>query len=209
MANETAEFAESAYRNQPTSPFRGGRGNVEAVMLAQQFSASSQLFNRMVVDRKRSQDLREAFQILQELSRSIQRTNVPRNNWYSIQRFMTDIGRELNVGNWDDSSDQPDSGGRWSGRMTWKGRVDDDVRIVVRGGTAQVETIGGTPYYNATQKFTASLPPRRVNVSLNLKKGRGEVFIEQQPSRENNFAAVVRIRDPRGGASEYEFELSW
>ena len=93
--------------------------------------------------------------------------------------------------------------------MTWKGRVDDDIRIIVRGGTAQVETLGGTPYYNATQKFTASLPPRRVNVSLNVKKGRGEVFIEQQPSRENDFAAVVRIRDSRGGASEYEFELSW
>jgi hypothetical protein len=46
-------------------------------------------------------------------------------------------------------------------------------------------------------------------VRLTAKRGRGEVFIEQQPSRENDFTTVVRIKDARGGASEYEFELQW
>jgi hypothetical protein len=46
-------------------------------------------------------------------------------------------------------------------------------------------------------------------VKLNVKRARGQVFIEEQPSRENNFAAVIRIKDSRGGASDYEFELSW
>lgn len=207
LTTEAAEFAEWSYRNQTTTPFRSSRSEIEAMMLAQQFSASAGLFSRMVHDRRRSQDLRDAFQILQDLTRLIERGNFQRSNWYNIQRLMGDIGRELNIGNWDDTQ-YPDSP-RSSGRMTWKGRVDDDIRIIVRGGTAQVETLGGTPYYNATQSFTASLPPRRVNVALKVKKGRGEVFIEQQPSRENNFAAVVRIRDPRGGASDYELELSW
>lgn len=207
LTSESAEFADWSYRNPTTSPFRSGRSEIEAMMLAQQFSASAGLFSRMVHDRRRGQDLRDAFQILQDLARTIERGNHQRSNWYNIQRLMEDIGREMNIGNWDDTQ-YPDSP-RSSGRMTWKGRVDDDIRIIVRGGTAQVETIGGTPYYNATQSFTASLPPRRVNVTLKVKKSRGEVFIEQQPSRENNFAAVVRIRDPRGGASEYEFELSW
>ena len=93
--------------------------------------------------------------------------------------------------------------------MTWKGRVDDDVRIVIRGGRADVETVGGTPYYNAQPNFSASLPPRRVTVRLTVKRSRGEIYIEEQPSRENNFAAVIRIKDPRGGASDYEFELTW
>jgi hypothetical protein len=48
-----------------------------------------------------------------------------------------------------------------------------------------------------------------VNVRLVVKRGRGEVFIEQQPSRDNDFSVVVRIRDTRGGASDYEFELVW
>ena len=93
--------------------------------------------------------------------------------------------------------------------MTWKGRVDDDVRIVIRGGRADVETVGGTPYSDSQPDFGASLPSRRVTVRLNVKRARGQVFIEEQPSRENNFAAVIRIKDPRGGASDYEFELTW
>jgi len=48
-----------------------------------------------------------------------------------------------------------------------------------------------------------------VTVRLTNKRGRGEIYIEQQPSRENDFAVVVRIKDPRGGASDYEFELQW
>ena len=212
LANQAADFAESSYRNQSNN-FRSNRNDVEAMMAAQQFSASAQLFNRMVNDRRRNQDLRDAFQVLTDFSRSFDRYNLQRNNWSNIQRLMSDIGRELNVNgnennNNNNNNQYPDSG-HSSGRMTWKGRVDDDVRIKVRGGTAEVETIGGTPYYNATQSFNASLPYRRVNVSLQMKKGRGEVFIEQQPSRENDYTAVVRIRDPKGGASDYEFELAW
>ena len=207
LATDAADFAESIYRNQSNN-LRGNRSDVEAMMAAQQFSASAQLFNRMVNDRRRNQDLRDAFQVLQDSSRSLERYNMQRNNWYNIQRLMSDIGRELNVNSNDNSNQYPDSG-RSSGRMTWKGRVDDDIRISVRGGTAEVETIGGSPYNNATQSFSASLPPRRVNVSLQVKKGRGEVFIEQQPSRENDYTAIIRIKDPKGGASDYEFELSW
>ncbi|HSE30146.1 MAG TPA: hypothetical protein VLA93_01075 [Pyrinomonadaceae bacterium] len=207
LATEAADLAETSYRNQSNN-FRGNRSDVEGMMVAQQFSASAQLLNRMVNDRRRNQDLRDAFQVVQDVARSLERYNIQRNNWYNIQRLMSDISRELNVGSNDNNNQYPDTG-RSSGRMTWKGRVDDDIRIRVRGGSTEIETIGGTPFYNATQSFTASLPPRRVNVSLQVKKGRGEVFIEQQPSRENDFTAVVRIRDPKGGASDYEFELSW
>lgn len=208
LAMEATDFAEASYRNQSSSPFRGGRSDVESIMLAQQFGASAQLFNRMVIDRRRNQDLREAFQIVQNLAGSVERVNGQRNDWFSIQRLMTDISGEIS-GNWNDNNNQYPDSNRGRGRMTWRGRVDDDVRIRVRGGIAEVETIGGTPYNNATPNFTASLPPRRVNVTLQVKKGRGEVFIEQQPSRENDFTAVVRIRDPRGGPSDYEFDLVW
>jgi hypothetical protein len=207
LATDAADFAESIYRNQANN-FRGNRSDVEAMMAAQQFSASAQLFNRMVNDRRRNQDLRDAFQVLQDSSRSLERYNMQRNNWFNIQRLMADVGRELNVNSNDNTNQYPDSG-RSGGRMTWKGRVDDDIRIRVRGGSTEIETIGGTPYNNATQSFTASLPPRRVNVTLQVKKGRGEVFIEQQPSRENDYTAIVRIRDPKSGASDYEFELAW
>jgi hypothetical protein len=128
--------------------------------------------------------------------------------------LLSRIAREINTGDVGDNDPfprpRPDDGfGRGSGRMTWRGTVDDDVRIRIRGGAAEVETIGGTPYYDAVTNFTNSLPPRRVSVTVVKRRGRGELFVEQQPSRENDYTAVVRIRDSRGGASEYEFDLSW
>ena len=208
LSRDADDFADSSYTGL-TNNSRAFRNDVEAVMLAYQFAGASRIFYRMTVDRRRNQDLRQAFDSLQNLARTLERNNVQRNTWSNIQRTMTDIGRELNY----DTSDgggggqNPDSGR--SGRMTWRGRVDDDVRIKIRGGSADVETIGGTPYYDSQPNFENSLPYRRVTVRLTEKRGRGEIFIEQQPSRENDFTAVIRIRDTKGGASEYAFTLEW
>ena len=208
LSRDAEDFANATYNNYINSN-RNNRNEIESMMLAQQFSSASRIFYRMVVDRRRNQELREAFDVVQNLARTLERSNVQRNqNWFSVQRSLSDLARELNSGSPNDGQ-FPDTGGGRSGRMTWRGRVDDDVRITIRGGTADVETIGGSEYGAGQPNFTASLPSRRVNVRLVNKRGRGEIFIEQQPSRENNFAVVVRIRDPRGGASDYEFELAW
>jgi hypothetical protein len=210
LAAEATSFAEFSYNDYGRS-FRN-TGSVDAVMAAHQFSAAAQLFNRMVNDRRRNQELREAFQLLQNSWRSANRTELQSRRGTNVEGLMSRIARELNAGDVGDSPfPRPDQGGpgRGSGRMTWRGTIDDDVRIRVRGGTAEVETIGGTPYYDAVTNFTNSLPPRRMSVSVVKRRGRGEVVIEQQPSRENDYTAVVRIRDPRGGAAEYEFDLTW
>lgn len=204
LATEANDFADASYRGN-SGIFRDNRNNIQAAMLAHQFNGGARLFNRMVIDRVRRNELREAFQILQNLAAPIYSSNIQTNRGSSIQRLMSDISAELNFEDRDDQDLPPSR----SGRMTWRGRVDDDVRIVIRGGRAEVETIGGTPYYDAVTNFSASLPRRRVTVSLLKRRGRGEVSIEQQPSRENDFAAVIRVRDSRGGASEYEFEVSW
>jgi hypothetical protein len=212
LSREAEDFANANYTNY-TSSNRNNRNDIEAVMLAQQFGASARIFYRMVVDRRRTQELRDAYDILQNLARSVERSNTQRSTWFNVQRSLSDVARELESdssgGGGGGGGGGPFQDGGRGGRMTWRGRVDDDVRITIRGGTADVETIGGTPYYDAQPNFTASLPPRRVNVRLTSKRGRGEIFIEQQPSRENDFAVVVRIKDPRGGASDYEFELTW
>jgi hypothetical protein len=210
LARDASDFADSSYSNF-TNNSRALRNDIDAVMLAHQFAGAARIFYRMVVDRRRNQDLRDAFDSLQNLARSVERNNVQRTNWYNIQRSMTDISRELNYnspGSGGGGGDQYPDGGR-GGRMTWRGRVDDDVRIRIRGGSADVETIGGTPYSDGQPNFFNSLPSRRVTVRLTAKRGRGEIFIEQQPSRENDFTAIVRIRDTKGGASDYEFELQW
>ena len=164
----------------------------------------------MANDRRRNSDLRDAFGILQELARSVERNNLQRSTWYNIQRTMQDLSREIeNGGAPSEGGGYPDQGQGRSGRITWKGRVDDNVRIVFRGGRADLETVGGTPYYDSQPNFLNPLPNRRVTVTLNVKRGRGQVFIEEQPSRENEYAVVIRIRDTKSGADSYEFELSW
>jgi hypothetical protein len=191
LSRDASDFADSSYTNF-TNNSRALRNDIDAVMLAHQFAGASRIFYRMIVDRRRNQDLRDAFDVLQNLARSMERNNVQRTNWFNIQRALNDISRELNyTGGGGGGNQFPDTGR--GGRMTWRGR----------------ETIGGTPYSDSQPNFFNSLPNRRVTVSLTMKRGRGEIFIEQQPSRENDFTAVVRIRDSRGGASDYEFELQW
>ena len=203
LSRDAEDFANTVYNNYTNSNRNTNRNEIETVMLTQQFGAASRIFYRMVVDRRRNQELRDAFDVLQNLARTVERGNVQRSNWANVQRSLADIARELNYDSQNPGPFPPDTGGGGggrSGRMTWRGRVDDDVRIVIRGGTE---------YRDSQPNFTASLPSRRVNVRLTSKRGRGEIFIEEQPSRENNFAVVVRIKDSRGGASDYEFELQW
>ena len=211
LSRDADDFADSSYSGF-TNNSRALRNDTEAVMLAYQFAGASRIFYRMTVDRRRNQDLRDAFDMLQNLARSVERNNVQRNTWSNIQRSMSDISRELNFdsssGGGGGGNQYPGDSGR-GGRMTWRGRVDDDVRIRIRGGSAEIETIGGTEYNDAQPNFFNSLPNRRVTVRLTAKRGRGDIFIEQQPSRENDFTAIVRIKDSRGGASDYEFELQW
>ena len=206
LYREAGEFADQNY-SLYVNGTRNMRRDIEAVMRTQQFAASARIFYRMVVDRRRNADLSDAFQMLRESADTVERSNLQRGNWNSLQRLMSDISREIATDSSSGGQYPPDTGR--GGRMTWRGRVDDDVRISIRGGSAEVQTLGGTPYYDAQPNFFNSLPYRRVTVRLTAKRGRGEVFIEQQPSRENDFTTVVRIRDARGGASEYEFELQW
>jgi hypothetical protein len=208
LSREASDFADANYSSY-TNSSRQNRNDIEAVMLTQQFAASSQIFYRMVVDRRRTQELRDAFDVLSRLARSVEQNNLQRSSWFNIQRLISDVAREIGNQNPGPFPPDRDGGDNRSGRMTWRGRVDDDVRIRIRGGTADVETIGGSPYNDGQPNFTNSLPYRRVTVRLTQKRGRGDIFIEQQPSRENDFTAIVRIKDPKGGASDYEFTLEW
>jgi hypothetical protein len=206
LSREAENLADANYSSY-TNSSRNNRNEIEAVMVTQQFAGASRIFYRMTVDRRRNQDLRDAFDVLSRLARTVEQNNLQQSSWYNIRQLLSDIAREVSS-NQNPGPFPPGTGDR-SGRMTWRGRVDDDVRIRIRGGSADVETIGGTPYYDGQPNFENSLPNRRVTVRLTSKRGRGEIFIEQQPSRENDFTAIIRIRDTRGGADNYEFTLEW
>jgi hypothetical protein len=208
QANDLAERSYSDYNNRRLS----NRSDVEAVYLAQQFSASANVFRRMVRDSRRESELRDAVSILSDLLRRANNNFSFRGQWNSVQRTFEEIQRELNAPGFPGGGGgggRDDDYGRTTGRVRWRGTVDDDVHLVIRDDRVEVRTIGGSEYQNATYNFTSPLPRRRVNVNVTRLRGRGDVRVIQQPSRDNDFTAVVQIRDPSGGAREYEIEVTW
>jgi hypothetical protein len=210
LATQASDLAERSYSDYSNNSF-SNRNDIEALYLAQQFSASAGVFRRMVRDSRRTSELRDAAAILSDLARRAGTNYSRRSQWNDVQRTLEDILRELNTGGFPGGGGGGGRGdeGRTTGRVRWRGTVDDDVQLVIRDNNIEVRTIGGSPYDNATYNFTSPLPRRRVNVSAVRLRGRGDVRVIQQPSRDNDFTAVVQIRDPSGGAREYEIEVSW
>lgn len=115
--------------------------------------------------------------------------------------------------------DRPGSGGggsgggygnnRGSGSVRWRGRVDDVVRLELRGNSIIERAISGTSYNNGTYTFSSPMPRRDLSLTLDRRKVRGSIEILERPSFSNNFTTVIEIRDSQGGAADYEFELRW
>ena len=213
LSTQAEDLAARSYTDYAESNFNN-RSEVEALYLAQQFSASANIFRRMVRDNRRESELKDAASILSDLVGRADRGSSRRNRWSDVRRTLNDLLQELNVrggggsgggGGWP----RPDGGGQTSGRVRWRGMVDDNVQLLIRDDRIEIRTIGGSVYDNATYNFTSPLPRRRTSVSVNKISGRGDVRVIQQPTRDNDYTAVVEIRDPKGEASEYEIEVSW
>ena len=188
------------------------RYDIEALYQAGSLNAGAGLFQRMVRDRRSNGELREALTVLQDLVRSSEQSSFDRRYWSDIQRTSDDLARELNLRRRDRDDDRltgNDPDGRTSGRLRWRGTVDGESQLLVRRSDVESRTLSGLPARGITFNFTAPLPRRAVDVRLEKKKGRGDVELVQQPSRNNDFTVVVQIRDEKGGAGEYEFELIW
>jgi len=95
------------------------------------------------------------------------------------------------------------------GSMTWRGRVDDYVELRVQGNRVRSIERGGAPTYNEQASFSSPLPRADVRVEVKKREGRGKVSLLEQPSRNNNYTAVIRIEDSKGGADDYQIEMQW
>jgi len=96
-----------------------------------------------------------------------------------------------------------------TGILTWSGRVDSRVNIIMQGGTIRTETLAGRNLGQGSRSMNGILPRRKAIVSVNKLDGRGTVRVIQQPSRINKFTAIVQVRDSRGGADNYRVQINW
>lgn len=207
LDEQAINLAERIYGDYRSRSF-SNRSDVEALYLAQQFSASARVFRRMVSDRRRESELKDGAAILSGLLSRADSDFSRRSRWVDVRRTFEDIQRALE-GRGEGGGFHESEGEATSGRLHWRGTVDDNVQLVIRDGYVDVRTIGGTEYRDANYNFTSPLPRRRVTVRANKLNGRGTVRVLQQPSRENDFTAVIEIKDSSGGAKMYEIEVLW
>jgi hypothetical protein len=208
LAEQTNQFAEQSYGDF-TDRSRNTRTDVEALFQDEQVKSSAALFRRMVRDRRPRTQLQNASLVLSDMVRAADRYGRQRSLMNDIQRTVADIQRELNFGGGIGGGIGSEPVETSSGTMRWRGTVDDITQIHVQESNAEARAVSGTPNSDGTFNFSSPLPFRRTVVRLNKIRGRGEIRIIQQPSRSNDFTAVVEIRDPNRGPSDYEFELSW
>ncbi len=187
---------------------RGNRADVEALYVVMQFRASTELFLRMVQDNRPTTELRDSAAILRnELTRMDQYAfgrNERRRMYDLVQNAEAELG----------GRPAGRTGGYYgnygtSGRMRWSGRVDDEVVIMIQGSRASIRTVTGDQVRNEDFSFDSPLPRQELKMNLKKVNGRGSVDLIEEPSRRNDYSAVVRIRDKKSGTGDYEFELSW
>jgi hypothetical protein len=90
-------------------------------------------------------------------------------------------------------------------------QVDHEVEIQVRGDTVFIKTLQGRDAYDdGNSECNMPLPDRPVSdFNFEVKEKRGDIRLLAEPSRRNNWSAVVAIRDSSGGQGRYHFRLTW
>jgi hypothetical protein len=89
-------------------------------------------------------------------------------------------------------------------------QVDNEVEVSVRGDMVFVRTISGQDARDDGSECNSPLPNRDIaGFNFEVKDSRNEIRLLAEPSRRNDFAAIVRIRDGSGGFGRYHFRLTW
>jgi hypothetical protein len=212
LKRQTVDLSDRLYRDYKGRFGSNSRSDTEQLFLAQQMDASAGLFQDMVRDNRRADELRDAAGALKDMSRRVPSYG-SNYLWRDVQKGVDDIDRELggyggsnggnNGGGNDDSSNA-------LGRVIWKGTVDDVAQIDILNSSLGVRTISGNSYGDGIANFSSALPHRSgLKVYVIKRKGRGEVKVISQPNASNNYGAVIEVRDKDGGAKEYELEIYW
>lgn len=95
------------------------------------------------------------------------------------------------------------------GSVRWRGRVDQAANIVISGLEVETQDASGTGVSNVDFNITGSLARRAGSIMATLRSGRGTVRVIQQPSRDNDYMAIVQVFDPGNGAGSYDVDIRW
>lgn len=182
------------------------RQDIEHAFLARQIDASANLFSEMVGSRRNINELRDASSVINQLMSRMPGASLYYNLWLNVRVALNEVDRDLNMG---PGGGPPVDTRPIIGQMNWRGRVDDRIWISLNGRNFSVRTLSGQNLGSGSGRLTSPLPNRNVEVSVVKRQGRGDVKVIQQPSRFNNWEAIIEIYDSGSGAREYELDIVW
>lgn len=93
--------------------------------------------------------------------------------------------------------------------LDWAGRVDSVARITIQGGGARVSLVGTEDNGAGDLHVRNELPHRDGTITVQVAEGRGDVDVVQQPRADNDYVAIIRIRDQSGAADHYRLTALW
>lgn len=93
--------------------------------------------------------------------------------------------------------------------FSWTGRVDQQILLTMSGREVTATNIGPSEPGQLGVNVLSPIPHRDGDVTVTMLEGRGDVEVLRQPSAENGYTTVIRIRDPQGGAGFYRLEADW
>jgi hypothetical protein len=89
-------------------------------------------------------------------------------------------------------------------------QVDIEAEVSVRRDMVSIRTIAGRDPKDDGSECNAPLPDRNIaGFNFQVIDSRNEIRLVAEPSRRNDFTAIVHIRDSAGGEGRYHFRLSW
>ncbi len=101
-------------------------------------------------------------------------------------------------------------GAQAAGRLDIRLYVDGAAEVRIHGNSVIYKSLQGQESRNAGSETTGILPARALKkLEITKKDGRGTFVLMQQPTAENNFQAMLRIYDPKGGEDRYHLRILW
>jgi len=96
------------------------------------------------------------------------------------------------------------------GRCEIRLQVDGAVDVQVQGDRVFVRTLSGQDARDDGSECSEPLPSGEIEgFRFEVREKRNEMRLAAEPSRRNNFTAMVHIRDTAGGFGRYWFRLTW
>lgn len=96
------------------------------------------------------------------------------------------------------------------GRCEIRVWVDNRAEVRMRGDGIFVRTVEGSKSRDDGSQCSQPLPYNSVReFQIRQTAGRSRIALAQEPSRMNNFTAMIAIEDSQGGGDTYAFEVSW